>query len=97
LKLIRQYSAADITSGRFDPANIVEWHSLSEVDPEISPDLAAELVGEKAFTGSEIALMFKECGLTLEHIWGGTAGNWGRHPIDPDEYELMAVAVKQAV
>lgn len=94
LKLIRQYSAADIASGRFDPVNIVEWHSLSEVDPEISQDLAAQMVGEKAFTGGEIALMLKECGFRTEHIWGGTAGNWGRRPIDPDEYELMAVALK---
>jgi len=94
LKLVRQYNVVDIASGRFDPVNIVEWHSLFEVDPEISEDLAAQMVGEKAFTGAEIALMLKECGLKLEHIWGGTAGNWGRRTIDPDEYELMAVAAK---
>jgi Na+-translocating ferredoxin:NAD+ oxidoreductase RnfD subunit len=31
-----------------------------------------------------------------KHIWGGTAGNWGRRPLDLDEMEMMVVARKGA-
>jgi hypothetical protein len=27
-------------------------------------------------------------------MWGGTAGNWGRRPLDLDEIEIMIVARK---
>ncbi len=30
------------------------------------------------------------------HIWGGTAGNWGKRMIDLDEMEIMVVACKTA-
>lgn len=28
------------------------------------------------------------------NTWGGTAGNWGRRPLDLDEMEVMIVACK---
>jgi hypothetical protein len=30
------------------------------------------------------------------HMWGGTAGNWGRRSLDLDEIEIMIVAYKAA-
>jgi hypothetical protein len=38
--------------------------------------------------------MLKTTGFETEHIWGGTAGNWGRRSIDLDEYEIMVIACK---
>jgi len=29
-------------------------------------------------------------------MWGGTAGNWGRRPLDLDEIEIMILARKAA-
>jgi hypothetical protein len=47
------------------------------------------------YTPTEFALMLRIAGFTVENIWGGTAGNWRRGPMDLDEYELMAVARKK--
>lgn len=92
LKMIRQFDGKDISSGRFDPFNIVEWHALGELDQEIGEELSAGVVGEKSFTGSELRLMLKVSGFEVLHMWGGTAGAWGRRVLGPDEYEIMVVA-----
>jgi SAM-dependent methyltransferase len=49
---------------------------------------------ERMYTPTEFALMLRAASFTVEHIWGGTAGNWRRGPMELDEYELMAVARK---
>jgi len=67
---------------------------LSELYEDIDQELGSTLVGEKAFTGSELRLMLKMCGFTVSAIWGGTAGMWGRRKPDLDEYEIMVVSVK---
>jgi SAM-dependent methyltransferase len=92
LKMIRQFEVKDIASGRFDPFSVVEWHDLGELDQELGTELSAEMVGEKSFTGSELKLMLKVSGFNVRHMWGGTAGAWGRRALDPDEYEIMVVA-----
>jgi len=33
-------------------------------------------------------------GLQMLNILGGTAGNWGRRPVDLDEREIMVLACK---
>jgi 2-polyprenyl-3-methyl-5-hydroxy-6-metoxy-1,4-benzoquinol methylase len=50
---------------------------------------------ERMYTPTEFALMLRVAGFAVEHVWGGTAGNWRRGPMDVDEYELMAVARKK--
>jgi len=30
------------------------------------------------------------------HMWGGTAGNWGKRPLDLDEIKILNVACKTA-
>ena len=50
---------------------------------------------ERMYTPTEFALMLRVAGFSVEHVWGGTAGNWRREPMDLDEYELMAVAQKK--
>jgi hypothetical protein len=45
---------------------------------------------------TEIVLLFALVGLEVRDIWGGTAGNWGRRPIDLDEIEIMVVAERAA-
>lgn len=49
---------------------------------------------ERMYTPTEFTLMLRTAGLVVEHLWGGTAGNWRRGPMELDEYELMAVARK---
>jgi hypothetical protein len=49
---------------------------------------------ERGFVPTELRLLFGLAGLETLGIWGGTAGTWGKRPIDLDEYEIMVLARK---
>ncbi|TAK28378.1 MAG: class I SAM-dependent methyltransferase [Chloroflexota bacterium] len=88
---IRHHTQVDIESGRFDPVTMVE-HVKEEWDlPEGKKSIAYQ---ERRYTPPELVRLFEQVGFQVEHIWGGTAGNWGRRPIDLDEIEVMIVARK---
>lgn len=87
--MIRKYSKQDIEEGRFDPLVLVE--SSAYPPREGWPAIP---VRERAFVPSEMVLLFRLAGMTVTSIWGGTAGCWGRRPVDPDEIEFMVVARK---
>jgi hypothetical protein len=53
-------------------------------------------VRERAFVPTELNLLVRTAGLSVVHMWGGTAGNWGRRPLDLDEFEIMIVARKRS-
>ncbi len=53
-------------------------------------------VRERAFLPTELTLLFRLTGMSVLDMWGGTAGNWGRRPLDLDEIEIMIVACKIA-
>ena len=40
---------------------------------------------ERGVVPTELTLRFQMAGLQVLNIWGGTAGNWGRRPVDLDE------------
>jgi len=42
----------------------------------------------------ELVKMHERAGLTVENIWGGTAGHWERRPLDWDEIEVMLLSRK---
>lgn len=42
----------------------------------------------------ELIKMHHEAGLFVEHVWGGTAGDWGRRSLDWDEIEVMLLSRK---
>lgn len=89
--MLRRNGNSDVSEGRFDPLTLVE---SSEVPPK--DDLPAVPVRERGFLPTELRLLFRLAGLSVHHIWGGTAGNWGRRPLDLDEIEVMIVAQKSA-
>ena len=49
---------------------------------------------ERHYTPTEFSLMLRVAGFEVEELWGGTAGNWRKGPMDLDEYEFMAIARK---
>jgi len=87
--MIRKYTNDDVRKGRFDPLRTVESsaHSPREGLPAIP-------VRERAFVPTELVLMCRLAGMSVISMWGGTAGNWGRRPLDLDEIEIMIVAQK---
>ena len=86
---IRHYTQEDIDMGIFDPITMVETH-LMEMDD--SEDIL--IVHERSYTPPELVLLFRIAGFMVENVWGGTAGNWGKRPLDLDEMEVMVIARK---
>ena len=86
-KMLRKYQNEDVAEGRFDPLSLVETYPFPP--REGLPPIEAR---ERAFVGTELVLLCRLAGLEVLHLWGGTAGNWGRRPLDLDEYEIMVVA-----
>lgn len=86
--MIRRHTPADAASGAFDP------HTLTEVSDCQPPGSDADPIKlrERGFVPTELVLLYTAAGLEVEHIWGGTAGNWGRRPLELDEMEIMVVA-----
>jgi SAM-dependent methyltransferase len=91
LAKIRQSSQEDVESGKFDPLTLTELHTLEWEGP-----LGQEQVTlrERGYLPQELLRLFHDAGLEVEHIWGGTAGQWGHRPVDLDEMEVMVVARK---
>jgi len=87
--MLRKYTNKDIAEGRFDPLTMVE--SSKYAPREGLPSVA---VRERAFLPTELILLFRLAGMSVLNMWGGTAGNWGRRPLDLDEIEIMIVARK---
>lgn len=89
LAKIRRFNMDDVAQGRFDPLTLVE---TCEAEWETREGTQSVTVRERAILPGELARDLARAGFRLEHLWGGTAGNWGRRPLDLDEIEIMAVA-----
>lgn len=87
--MFRRWSDDDVAAGRFDPATSVE---TSEMPPREGAE--AVTVRERGFTPSELTLLFRLAGLSVEHLGGGTAGDWGIRPLKLDEIEVMVLGRK---
>jgi ubiquinone/menaquinone biosynthesis C-methylase UbiE len=90
-KKIRMYGKEDIEKGVFDPLTLLETYSMEFETPEGKKSV---MVKEKGYIASELKLVLSMAGFETLNIYGGTAGNWGHRPIDPDEFEIMAIARK---
>jgi len=93
LAKIRQFTQSDVENGRFDPVTMVESFTVEWDTPEGKKSV---LVKERGYVPTELVMLFRQAGFEVEHIWGGTAGNWGRRPVNLDEVEVMVVARKTA-
>ncbi|MFN8486074.1 MAG: methyltransferase domain-containing protein [Caldilineaceae bacterium] len=91
LKMIRQQSQDDVEQQRFDPLTL---SSVSEQAP--AGGHSSIQIRERAFVPTELSLLFRLAGITVLQMWGGTAGEWKREPINLDEMEIMVVAEKKA-
>jgi SAM-dependent methyltransferase len=75
----------------FDVMSQTTLNTMTFDTPEGSVEVPCR---ERMYTPTEFTLMLRSAEFVVEHIWGGTAGNWRRGPMELDEYELMAVARK---
>lgn len=92
LRKARLYSQEDVEKGIFDPVTMTDKCTM---DWDTSAGKGSVEIRERGYVPTEISLLFKLVGFEVEHIWGGTAGNWGRRRIDLDEIEIMIVGRKK--
>ena len=89
LRQVRRATDDDVAAGRFDPTTLVETSVYETEGPE-GPIVVEGR--ERSYMPGELARVVREAGFVVEHVWGGTAGDWGARPVRLDEYELMVVA-----
>jgi cyclopropane fatty-acyl-phospholipid synthase-like methyltransferase len=82
---IREYTQDDVESGIFDPITMVRTEEL------LNEGGISLVTKERRYTPPELVRLLQKAGFTVEHVWGGTAGNWGRRKIELDEVEVMYV------
>jgi len=92
-RMARKHSQKEVEDGKFNPLILSETSSIESDTPEGTISLP---VRERGYVPTELVLLFRMAGFQVEHIWGGTAGNWGRRPLELDEMEIMVVARKTA-
>jgi cyclopropane fatty-acyl-phospholipid synthase-like methyltransferase len=88
MRLIRDATPDQVATGAFDPATLTVSYTM-EWETEDGP--RGVPVRERGYVPSELALLCRSAGFAVEHVWGGTAGSWGRRPVDLDEWEIMVV------
>jgi ubiquinone/menaquinone biosynthesis C-methylase UbiE len=87
MRMIRAHPPEAVSTGAFDSMTLTE---CSELAPTEGSDALPTC--ERGFVPTELRLLCENAGLVVDHVWGGTAGNWGRRPLELDEYEIMVVA-----
>lgn len=90
-RMIRLYQQKDIAAGSFDPIQMVE---LSDLDIETGAGKETHRCRERGHLPTELAWLLNMAGFEIEHIGGGTAGNWGKRTLELDEMEIMVIARK---
>ncbi len=93
LRLLQAHGAKDVAEGTFDPETLTErvcmqWDPAEGATREV-------IVYEHGQRPEELQALFVSVGFAIEHVGGGTAGNWGRRPLDPEEYEIMLIAERR--
>lgn len=89
---IRAATQDAIANGTFNPLTLTEIYPIDYEDKGSTKNIT---VRERGFVPSELVLMLRVAGFSVERIWGGTAGNWKRKAVDLDEMEIMAMARKE--
>lgn len=89
--IIRQMKDEHVQEGRFDPSTMMAAYSDEWDLPEGKKRV---VIRERLFIPPEIVAMMRHVGFAVEHVGGGTAGEWGIRPLKLDEVEAMYIARK---
>jgi len=89
LRFLNQYGPDDIGRGDFDPVTLTERVTMEWTEGESTHQV---VVREHGHRPEELQALFETAGFTVEHVGGGTAGDWGHRPLEPEEYEIMLIA-----
>ncbi|MBD3366961.1 MAG: methyltransferase domain-containing protein [Candidatus Eisenbacteria bacterium] len=84
-------AGGEIPLEAFDAGTMTETSDIVEKGPDGEVRVTTR---ERGFVPTELALLARCAGLRVDALWGGTAGSWGRRPLELDEMEIMLVATK---
>ncbi len=85
-RFVRLFSDEDIASGKFDPYTQTHVVRMADLYPGLDPEIT---VIEKCFTPPELRILLESSGFTVDQMWGGSAGDWTKHTLSLDEFEIM--------
>ncbi len=88
---IRQVTDELVAEGRFDPATMVAAY---EDEWDLPEGKTVVQIRERLLIPPEMVALLRHVGFNVMHVWGGTAGEWGRRPVKLDEIEAMFVSRK---
>jgi SAM-dependent methyltransferase len=92
-QIVRRMDDADLHSGRLDPFGLVSREPIEIARDGESNKFA---LPERHYVPSELAMLLRWVGFEVLAIHGGTAGRWGRRPVDFQDIEIMAICRKPA-
>jgi len=90
--LIRRMTDEQVNQGVFNPTTMVAQYADRFDLPDGPEDV---FIRERLFIPPEMVSMLYHAGLATEHVYGGTAGEWGRRPLRLDEIEAMYTGKKR--
>ncbi|MFA4987335.1 MAG: methyltransferase domain-containing protein [Candidatus Brocadiia bacterium] len=89
---IRSAAETEFTDGSFDLEKMLRYSSPEFEDRDGKKKSIR--VRERWYVPTELRMMFEAAGFRVEYFCRGTAGNWERSPIGPDDIEIMIKARK---
>jgi cyclopropane fatty-acyl-phospholipid synthase-like methyltransferase len=92
LRMVRAKTPEEVAAGAFDPLTMTSRTAIDWETPEGKRSIELR---ERGYVPTELRLMARLAGFEVVYLGGGTAGNWGRRPLDLDEMEVMLVARKR--
>ncbi len=87
-RLIRSLSDKDVADGN---ADLFTLTTRTPVEVDVNGRKVTVQAIERYYTPPEIVRMVNRIGLKVDHVYGGTAGNWRRGEITLDEIEFMVI------
>lgn len=91
--MIRRLEDERIAEGGFDPLTMI---SMGEDMWNLPEGPTAVPLKERLYIPSEAAALLHHAGFQVESLYGGTAGRWGKRPLELDEVEAMFLCRKRA-
>ena len=90
--LIRQLTDEAIEKHSFDPLTMIATYRDTWKLPEGDKEM---FIRERLYIPAEVSALLYNAGFELLHLYGGTAGDWGRRALKLDEVEAMYVCRKR--
>lgn len=90
-QVIRQMTDDAVAKGSFNPVTMISHYQDTWSLPEGERTM---MIRERLFIPPEVIAMLRHIGFEVLHVWGGTAGEWGKRVIKLDEIEVMYVATR---